>query len=87
MGLSHKEHISFDKKALEKFLTLKEKADEIFSIENPVANKGAILMEEMDALSADIIANYLDKSFEVINMEAEAGSSMPDSSERKWTLS
>ncbi len=71
-SLSHKEHIDFDKKSLENFRALKEKAGEIFSIKDPVGNKkGAILMEEMDAISTDIITNYLDKSFEVISREAE----------------
>lgn len=75
-GLSHKEHIDFDKGAMEKFTVLKEKAGEIFAIENPVGNKkGAILMEELDALSHDIRTDYLDKSFEVINREAEKESS------------
>lgn len=75
-GLSHKEHIDFDKGAREKFAVLKEKAGEILAIKNPVGNKkGAILMEEMDTLSSDIRTDYLDKSFEVINREAETESS------------
>lgn len=76
VGLSHKEHIDFDTGAVEKFTALQKKADEIFSIENPVGNKkGAILMEEMDTISTVIITNYLDKSFEVINLEAALESS------------
>ncbi len=71
MGLSGKEHITFDRKAKEEFGLLKEKAEGIFAIENPVGDKkGALQMEELDAIASDIIINYLDKSLEVMDREA-----------------
>ncbi|MBI3755663.1 MAG: diguanylate cyclase [Deltaproteobacteria bacterium] len=51
------------KAAKQRYAVLKKKALEIFSIQNPIGNKKGIhLMQEMDALSHDIIVYQIDKA-------------------------
>jgi diguanylate cyclase (GGDEF)-like protein len=62
--MEKKDHVNIYKVAMEKFVTLKEISEEIFSIPNPIGNKRGIqLMYELDTLANDIIVNYIDKHY------------------------
>lgn len=61
-GLTQRGHNLHVQKAKEKFILLKEIAEAILAIRNPIGDKrGAQLMKAMDALASDIVTNHLNK--------------------------
>jgi diguanylate cyclase (GGDEF)-like protein len=63
---AHREHAGLLEGARERFLLLKEKAAEIFAIEEPIGDaRGARLMREVDALSHEIVMDYLGRYHEI----------------------
>lgn len=61
-GLTQRGHNLHVQKAKEKFILLKEIAEAILAIQNPIGDKrGAQLMKAMDALASDIVTNHLNK--------------------------
>lgn len=61
-GWVHREHNAQIREAREGFAMLREKAEEIFRIQNPIGNRrGAHLMYEMDALASDTISSHLNR--------------------------
>lgn len=61
-GLTNNGYNPHIQEAKGKFILIKEIADAIFAIENPVGDKrGAQLMKAMDVLASDIVTNHLNK--------------------------